>query len=1064
MMNSTTDTGLLDRWRSHRDADAFAELVTRYGPLVYSACLRVLRDTTAAEDAAQDCFVEVLRSNARVRSLPAWLHVIATRRALDRLKAERRRVARESAYTAQHPAAVEPTWDDVSTHVDEAIESLPEKLRNPLVQRFLQGRSYSEISKDLDLPVSTVQYRLNQGIDRVRGNLTRRGIAVTATALGIMLREAPAHALPATATAQLGKMALAGTGAGAASSAGVLSTPTVIVATFAMKKLVLGVVGIVLVLGSVVALTQIPKHNTRRTTAEAALPAPVEPTVEDRAHPQDTPSNEPIEAAPPAPEPPGASQTVYVDGKVVDQDGLGVPGASVDGRWTGNTGSVTSDENGHFRFAFPTDLTTDGPLVFRRIVLYQGSLTTVVFRGSTTGNTLTGTIDPSGNDGQVTGTRIGDGRGAIGTWKTTIQLAAQEIPGTLTIACDKSGNVSATWVDRFEPSNVEVQTVPPSITLGAMLGNLKAFPNEFDVPKAGRDDIVLAMEPTASVSGRVLDTDGAPLSGWEVTANGLIDDGTRRASGGAITRQVGVTGLGRFEQSVSSDSGEFTVSGLAMGDYEICAQVPGSTARAIREEGRITLHTGEALKDVILVWQRGLSVSGQVLRQDGQPIAGADVTAWYLPEIGDTAQHMFVAQTDDQGRYTIAEFPEVASLEISYQVSHRDYIQLCRYGVSLDRGPQDFVLVERPLIEGRVLDAVSREPVPRFRIHHWMGTPEDEAGAMSIATRMELETHPNGKFSFRANGYNLIRVVASAPGYSTGTATVSAVKPGDNIKDVEILLEPANPIQGTVVDASGEPIPGARLYLGYPVGFPNAGAGLVGAEGVTQSDQNGDFSIPEYPASLSIVSAYRSGYAPSWAEIRSREQPIRIVLSKGAIIEGTVTYGGRPLEDERAHVSVQVGDENHYTNQTQTGDGGAYRIDEVATGVVTVSAAFLEGGLRRYIRRDVELQIGDVASVDFDFSDTYDSYVEGVLLLDDVPIPLSLLRAIVQLDNGDTAYYQTETRADGSYTLGPIPATTFEFGALWILLEDGSYLTPEYDVITTHPGETNRHDMLLRTP
>ena len=73
----------------------------------------------------------------------------------------------------------------------------------------------------------------------------------------------------------------------------------------------------------------------------------------------------------------------------------------------------------------------------------------------------------------------------------------------------------------------------------------------------------------------------------------------------------------------------------------------------------------------------------------------------------------------------------------------------------------------------------------------------------------------------------------------------------------------------------------------------------------------------------------------------------------------------------------------------------------------------------------------------------------------------SLLRAIVHLDNGDIAYYQTSARGDGTYTLGPIPATTFEFGALWIRLEDGSYFEHLFETVTTRPGETTQHDILL---
>ena len=51
---STNDIGLLDAWRERRDADAFTEIIRRHGGLVYSICKRILRNTTDADDVAQE--------------------------------------------------------------------------------------------------------------------------------------------------------------------------------------------------------------------------------------------------------------------------------------------------------------------------------------------------------------------------------------------------------------------------------------------------------------------------------------------------------------------------------------------------------------------------------------------------------------------------------------------------------------------------------------------------------------------------------------------------------------------------------------------------------------------------------------------------------------------------------------------------------------------------------------------------------------------------------------------------------------------------------------------------
>ena len=64
---SVPDGDLLDRFVTHRDEAAFAELVVRHGPKVYAVCRRVLGRDQLAEDAYQATFV-VLAKKAHISS------------------------------------------------------------------------------------------------------------------------------------------------------------------------------------------------------------------------------------------------------------------------------------------------------------------------------------------------------------------------------------------------------------------------------------------------------------------------------------------------------------------------------------------------------------------------------------------------------------------------------------------------------------------------------------------------------------------------------------------------------------------------------------------------------------------------------------------------------------------------------------------------------------------------------------------------------------------------------------------------------------------------------------
>ncbi len=91
-----SEASLLRRFTQRGDADAFAQLTRLYSGMVYGTCLRITGNQEAAADAAQDTFFEFLKNARRVTgSLGGWLHQVATRRAVDRIRRESSRRQRE---------------------------------------------------------------------------------------------------------------------------------------------------------------------------------------------------------------------------------------------------------------------------------------------------------------------------------------------------------------------------------------------------------------------------------------------------------------------------------------------------------------------------------------------------------------------------------------------------------------------------------------------------------------------------------------------------------------------------------------------------------------------------------------------------------------------------------------------------------------------------------------------------------------------------------------------------------------------------------------------------------
>ncbi|MDA7645582.1 hypothetical protein N8642_04405, partial [bacterium] len=89
---------MLSRYRREDSEEAFAEVVRRYLDLVYSAALRQVRSRPLAEEVAQAVFVDLVRNIDRLSSetvLAAWLYQVTRRTAIDVVRSESRRFARE---------------------------------------------------------------------------------------------------------------------------------------------------------------------------------------------------------------------------------------------------------------------------------------------------------------------------------------------------------------------------------------------------------------------------------------------------------------------------------------------------------------------------------------------------------------------------------------------------------------------------------------------------------------------------------------------------------------------------------------------------------------------------------------------------------------------------------------------------------------------------------------------------------------------------------------------------------------------------------------------------------
>ncbi|EQD59853.1 RNA polymerase sigma-70 domain protein [mine drainage metagenome] len=146
-----------------------------YGALVRVATA-ILKDSHRAEDMAQEAFLALLRARRQPSqdAARAWLHVATAHLALNLLRSEQRRSARDVRVHLREQALSSP--EDPLTHLERSDEAkalhsallrLPRRSAVLLALRH-GGRSYAEIAEALQMPISQIGTRLRRAEARLR--------------------------------------------------------------------------------------------------------------------------------------------------------------------------------------------------------------------------------------------------------------------------------------------------------------------------------------------------------------------------------------------------------------------------------------------------------------------------------------------------------------------------------------------------------------------------------------------------------------------------------------------------------------------------------------------------------------------------------------------------------------------------------------------------------------------------------------------------------------------------------------------------------------------------------
>lgn len=910
--------------------DAFAALVQRHGPMVLRVCNRMLPGSADAEDAFQAVFLVLARKAGSVHrfgSLDAWLYGVAVRAAREAKRKSARRLARE-ATAMSHAKAVstpEEGRGELLTLLDEEINRLPGRYRDPLRLCDLEGTSRQDASKRLGVPEGTLSSRLARGRSLLRDRLVRRGVA-PALALGASVIPDPTNAatLPEALADTTVRLALSFAAGGA--TAGTVPA--------AVASLAEGVIGMLSVAKLKLILAVAALLGASAGLATAFGPDQTPPSSPERP----TPTAQANAAAELAPRP-KTSPYIQVRGRVFDEDHRPVAGAEVlvdpfnrgkvrgisgpDGSFTittryrriGGTAllarSPTDDRVGVFRYDFfrpePTAQLELKPIRTITVRVTDASRTPVA--GATVEaaaynsayvHAITGP-DGSASIRIPTGVKIewiialkpgqGFDYAEFGPHENELWnggTPAPNLPESVTLTLDGARVVRIQAVDAHDKALAGVEFHPLSIKKEGRQTEVSLLSKAVEV-QTGADGIAtfdwlptnkqpLLFRPSDEFALRLVPVDEEET---EIVTTRVDQLGTIR---GRVVRPDGSPASGivvhaqeRAADPIDQAQSRTTPDGsyeLEVNTGEIYAVFVEDTDWAAPSRLDVKVRDGNPIENVDFRLERGTTLQGRItVGLDKRPVSSQLVTVIEEKEATPeqfrnkdnpferTAGRKSEAYSDEDGRYAFRLSPGNFTL-LGPPGNEDEHITI----KDQDELVRDFRVPrsENDMITGRVVLGKSPVGFDGHRVDGIAGARVEIVTANLLAIPFTVIADAEGRFGAKRASERLV-ICAKNPDGTLG----GIVEAEPNRQYIDIAVSPTATATGLLVDESGDPAPNLELYWGRRV-FLGQGENspmIFGFAPNVVTDREGRFTLPSLVVGEEYhISVLRGNqYAPTGA-------------------------------------------------------------------------------------------------------------------------------------------------------------------------------------------------------
>jgi hypothetical protein len=473
------------------------------------------------------------------------------------------------------------------------------------------------------------------------------------------------------------------------------------------------------------------------------------------------------------------------------------------------------------------------------------------------------------------------------------------------------------------------------------------------------------------------------------------------------------------------DTGQFTLPGIVPGSYSIYALSPGQGYAMPVAQVKLPLEAGEVFRlSVPRESPQSLGAIDLHIQWQGQAQTGDVLVLAY--SLDDT--YVLSRKQIKQGVPTFT----IDGLVPGRYALYFDGLGIREYlveEVDVPGEPVDVVLEYNPAptISGLVVAAATGEPIDQF-----------EVGLMKLRRLPNMLIKPyekvtafvqaHGEFSVKATGTGTYQLRVTADGFVPAWSEEINTD-GDAFPIIEMVT--GGRIQGRILDASGQLIPGAKIsQLPSDVLSQSAHQGLIVQEERSVVTPDGVFALDNVPEGLhrlTITAPRYSSRVLNEIEVMNGQstEGLDIVLSSSSTVEGMVYDAeGRPEPDvalvvyDGSRPLEQDHQDAHLKLATVVSDAqGFYQIEGLPETLCYVERSKIDSSFG-VVRRAIVPHVGQISRLDMGQG----SQVMGMLVVDgQAMVNQRILLADPEHPSTGTFQCYAQTDSVGSFVFRGVP-------------------------------------------